>query len=422
MKVTPWEVEGVVDYGKLLKEFGMQPFSEVLNEVPNPHRFMRRGVIFGHRDYRRIINAMRKGDEWAVMSGFMPSGLPHFGHKMTMEEIIWHQKAGAKAFVAIADMEASAVRGIDYERAREIGFEYIKSLIALGLERNAVIYFQSRSRHVKDLAFELAKEVNFSELRAVYGFESDTPLARMYIPAVQAADILHPQLPVFGGPKPVVVPVGADQDPHIRLTRDIAARASIFAFEPIDGGVRVRSRKGRRYLEELSRLEFDKKFYEEHVDVFGDAEEIEESVRRIEVELGGFAFVPPSATYHRFVTGLRGGKMSSSKPESYISLLEDPSEAARKVARALTGGRATADEQRRLGGEPEKCVVFELYAYHLIESDEELRSIEEDCRSGKMLCGRCKKYAAELVESFLREHAEKREEAATKLDEYEIIC
>lgn len=419
MNVTPWEVEGVIDYSKLIEEFGMQPFSEVLHEIENPHILMRRGAIFGQRDYWRIVKAMKGKEPWAVMSGFMPSGLPHFGHKMTMDEIVWHQKAGGKAFVAIADMEAHSVRGMAWEKTREFGLLYIRSIIALGLEEDAIIYFQSKSPHVKDLAFELSVEVNFSELRAIYGFNSDTSLAKMFITAVQAADILHPQLSDYGGPKPVVVPVGADQDPHMRLTRDLAARASIFSFEPIEGGLRVRSRKGVKYLEKIKEIGFERKVYEEHIDIFGDSREIERAVREIEVEIGGFAFIPPSSTYHRFTTGLTGGKMSSSKPESYISLLDSPEEGAKKVMKAFTGGRATAEEQRRLGGEPEKCVVFELYSYHLIEKDEELRQIEADCREGRMLCGKCKKMAAEMVRNFLKEHQEKMD--AVDLGKYTII-
>ncbi|MEM0332530.1 MAG: tryptophan--tRNA ligase [Archaeoglobaceae archaeon] len=422
MKVTPWEVEGIVDYYKLMDEFGISSFSTLVDRIPNPHRFIRRGIIFGHRDYDRIIDAIRSRKSWAVMSGFMPSGSAHFGHKMTMEEIVWHQKMGGMAFVAIADMEANFVRGLSWAKTREIGFQYIKSIIALGLDKNnSIIYFQSASRKVKDLAFELSKETNFSELRAIYGFESETPIARLYIPLVQAADILQPQLKDFGGPKPVVVPVGADQDPHIRLTRDLAARSSIFSFEKIENGVRIRSRKGVNYLEALKGLNFEKKIYEEHLDVFGDQREIEDAVRCVEVEIGGFAFVPPSSIYHKFMTGLLGGKMSSSKPESYISLFDKPEDGAKKVGKALTGGRATASEQRQLGGEPDKCVVFELFAYHLIEDDRDLAEIKENCLCGKTMCGNCKKLAAELTKNFLSEFQERVNEAESKLDEYEII-
>ncbi len=421
--ISPWEVEGAIDYRKLFEEFGIQPFDEVLKEIPNPHRLMRRGVVFGHRDYQRILRAMKNREDWAVMSGFMPSGLPHFGHKMTMDEIVWHQKAGGKAFVCIADMESYAVRGISWDKAKEIGFEYVKSIIALGLEsENSLIYFQSKCRNVKDLAFELASEVNLSELRAIYGFTDETNLSKMFVTSIQAADILQPQLKEFGGPKPVVVPVGADQDPHIRLTRDLASRISVFSFERIDRGLRVRSRRGSEYLNLLKDLEFEFRRYEGHVDFFGNPDEIEERIREIEIELGGYAFIPPSSTYHMFVTGLTGGKMSSSKPESYISLLEKPEDAIKKVMRAFTGGRATAEEQRRLGGMPEKCVVFELYKYHLIEDDKELERIHEDCKSGRILCGHCKKLASELVVEFLKEHKELRDDAESKIDDYEIIC
>lgn len=421
MIVTPWEVEGVIDYAKLIKEFGMQSIADILHDIPEPNWLMRRGIVFGHRDYQRIIDAMKNKKPWAVMSGFMPSGFPHFGHKMTMDEIVWHQHMGGMAFVGIADMEAYVVRGFTWEKTKEIGMEYVKSIIALGLKEGAIIYFQSGSQIVKDLAFELAAEVNFSELRAIYGFMPETNLAKMFVTSVQAADILHPQLKEFGGPKPVVVPVGADQDPHIRLTRDLASRASIFSFERIPEGLRIRSRKGADYLHSLAKLEFDKIVYEEHIDVFGDPEEIEEKTREVELELGGKALIPPSSTYHRFITGLTGGKMSSSKPESFVSLMDSPSTARKKIMKAVTGGRATAEEQRKLGGEPEKCAVFEFYNFHLVKDDKELSEIEAECREGKILCGECKKRAAEMLENFLKEHQAKMEEAENKLDLYTII-
>ncbi|MEM2726847.1 MAG: tryptophan--tRNA ligase [Archaeoglobaceae archaeon] len=418
--ITPWEVEGVIDYRRLLEEFGISPFGDQLNSIPNPNKLMRRGIIFGHRDYWRIAEAMKNSKDFAVMSGFMPSGAIHFGHKMTMDEIIWHQKMGAKAFVAIADMEAHLVRGLSYEKTKEIGMDYVKSIIALGLEKDAFVYFQSKNDKVKNLAYELSAEVNLNEMRAIYGFTGDTQIAKAFVSLIQSADILQPQLKEFGGPKPVVVPVGADQDPHLRLTRDLASRINLFSFEKIENGLRVRSKK-LELLEALKKLGFESMKFEGHVDIIGDHFEIEKAIRELEIGLGGFAFIPPSSTYHKFTTGLTGGKMSSSKPESYISLLDDPKLAVKKLKNALTGGRATAEEQKRLGGEPEKCVVFEFYAYHLIESDDELKKVEEDCKSGKMLCGACKKFASEILVEFLKEHKEKRDEAESKLGDFELI-
>ncbi len=41
----------------------------MLSDVPNPHYLMRRGVIFGHRDYRPVAEAMRDDDPFAVAVG-----------------------------------------------------------------------------------------------------------------------------------------------------------------------------------------------------------------------------------------------------------------------------------------------------------------------------------------------------------------
>ncbi len=428
MKINPWSALSIDDYSKLFEEFGILPFDQLLPEIKDPHRYMRRKIIFGHRGYDLITDAMNNGKPFSVMSGFMPSGKIHLGHKMVMEEIIWHQQQGADAFVGIADREAHSVRGMSWEKCRDIGInEYLTSLIALGFEPEGHIYFQSDSEQVKDLAFELGSKVNFSELSAIYGFTGETSVSHMLSAVTQSADILHPQLDEFEGPKPTVIPVGADQDPHIRLTRGLGHKMNMFKIEGRE------DKKGRHYfsirsksapedaLKELAeRIPGTTKLFEGHVDVldFDNFEELLKTVRAVELEFGGYAFVPPSSTYHRFMSGLQGGKMSSSVPDSYISLTEDPKGAAKKVKRAKTGGRITLEEQKKLGGEPDKCSVYELLLFNLVEDDEELAQIYNDCVRGQKVCGNCKALAAEKMEKFLKEHQELREVAKDRLDEY----
>ncbi|MHC1566507.1 MAG: tryptophan--tRNA ligase [Candidatus Syntropharchaeia archaeon] len=422
--IDPW-TSATIEYSKLFEDFGLSPFEPLLNGIPDPHRYMRRGIIFGHRDYDRLLGAMLKKKPFAVMSGFMPSGKVHLGGKMVMDEIIWHQKAGGKAFVCIADREAHSVRGISWERCKKIGVEeYILSLIALGFEPDGYIYFQSKEETIKDLAFELGIYVNFTELSAVYGLSGETNISHLISVLTQCADILMPQLEKFGGPKPVVIPVGADQDPHIRLVRDIADRVRMFRVERRESHISVRAKRAnKKALEAIeNRVGGEIKMYKEHLDIYGenDIERIEEIVREVELEFGGYGFFLPSSTCHRFMSGLTGGKMSSSIPESYISLTESPESAAEKVKKAITGGRVTSAEQRSLGGEPDKCTVYELLLYHLIEDDEHVKEIFEECVSGKRLCGSCKKAASELMRDFLREHQNERENARGRLKEYGI--
>jgi tryptophanyl-tRNA synthetase len=443
-EIDPWGVADIKDYTRLFDEFGISPFKDLLDRIETPHLYMRRGIIVGHRGYEEVLRAMNEGSTFAVMSGFMPSGKVHLGGKMVMDEIIWHQRMGGDAFACIADMEAHSVRGVSWKQCREIGLnEYIVSLVALGFDvEKGHIYFQSEDKKLRDLAFELGTEVNFSEISAIYGFQGDVHISHMISVLVQNADILQPQIRDYGGPKPVVIPVGIDQDPHIRLTRDVASRMRMFLVEKrldkdLKPYISIRAKqerqrftqRDREALAEIARrMEGQKKVYEMHIDVFGIEESesestmraIEEIVRDVELEYGGYGFFLPAATYHRFMQGLTGGKMSSSVPESYIALTEPPEEAAKKVLQAKTGGRVTVEEQKKLGGVPEECTIYELLMSHLIEDDTHIKELFEECRSGQRLCKACKSEAAELMFSFLKRHQEERERAKEVLMQHEI--
>jgi len=440
LKLDPWGAVHVDDYSRLFTEFGISSFDEILSQLKDPHPYMRRKIIFGHRGYEPVLAAMQRHEPFAVMSGFMPSGRAHFGHMMVMNEIIWHQQQGGDAYAAVADMEAHSVRGISWERCRSLGInEYILSLIALGFapKEGSHIYFQSENYCMRDLAFELGSEANFSEVSAIYGFSGETHISHMESVMAQSADILHPQLKQFGGPKPVVIPVGADQDPHIKLTRDLAYRMRRFLVELREGYISIRGKAASSELMDAAEAALkdlgvgEVKRYEEHIDLTKIPidetftleklrESIEQQIIRLETEHGHYGFMPPASIYHRFMTGLTGGKMSSSKPESHIALTEDPKEAGKKIMRAITGGRQSLAEQKKLGGEPEKCSIYEFLVFHLSDDDKELLELDAECRSGRRMCGSCKKDVAERIERFLREHQQAREAARDMLPEFGI--
>ncbi len=62
--------------------------------------------------------------------------------------------------------------------------------------------------------------------------------------------------------------------------------------------------------------------------------------------------------------------------------------------------------------------MYELLLFHLVEDDNELMEVYKDCVGGTRVCGNCKKYTAELMRAFLKEHQEKREMARERLGEY----
>jgi len=488
--IDPWGSSTIADYRKLFEEFGIEEFEEILGDVPNPHYLMRRGVIFGHRDYSPVADALRNDEPAAVLSGFMPTGDPHIGHKLVFDEIIWHQQQGADAYGLIADLEAHAARGMSWDEIDEHAESYLLSLLALGFDpEEGTLYRQSQNRELQDLSFELGSNARFSEFSSIYGFDGETNVSHMQSVVTQMADMLYPQL--VDEPKPTVIPVGPDQDPHVRLARDLAVRMRFFkvteayasfeagskereliqlaynalstdddndvvrcedaadwiedmpvadrltvaratvieklseaGMEPVRPRVRFFHRHGPEAAFEamIEAIEGEKRVYEGHIDAFElDLEEAEALAREVEVDNGGYGFIQPSSIYHRFMTGLTGGKMSSSIPASHISLLDDPQEGYDKVKSATTGGRETAEKQRELGGEADDCPVYELYAYLLANDDDGLaQEVYQECVDGERLCGGCKEQAAELMKAFLEDHQEKREEAKELLDELDI--
>ncbi|MEA1931354.1 MAG: tryptophan--tRNA ligase [Euryarchaeota archaeon] len=487
--IDPWGSSTVADYRKLFEEFGIEEFDEILPDVPNPHYLMRRGVIFGHRDYGPVAEALANDEPAAVLSGFMPTGDPHIGHKLVFDEIIWHQQQGADAYGLIADLEAHSARGMSWDEIDEHAESYLLSLLALGFDaEEGSLYRQSQNRELQDLAFELGSKARFAEFASIYGFDGETNVGHMQSVATQMADMLYPQL--VDEPKPTVIPVGPDQDPHVRLARDLSVRMRFFkvteayasfeadederelielaynalntdddnvvrcedaadkveelpvvdelvgarasavdklseaGMEPVRPRVRFFHRHGPEDAFEsmIEAIEGEKRVYEGHIDAFEmDLAEAEELAREVEVDNGGYGFIQPSSIYHRFMTGLTGGKMSSSIPASHISLLDDPEEGYDKVKSATTGGRETAELQRELGGEADDCPVYELYAYLLANDDDGLaEEVYEECVGGERLCGDCKEQAAVLMKEFLKNHQEKREEAKELLDDLDI--
>ncbi len=346
--IDPWNSTLPADYETLMTEFGIEPITdELISAFPSTHRLLRRKVEFGHRDLQRIVESIRKNEAYAVMSGIKPTGEFHLGTMMTAEEIIFYQSLSDKAVAhyCIADLEALADNGIPLEESHKIAIGNVADLLALGLDyKRAYIYKQSEEKLVQKMAFVFSTAVTFNMLEAIYGPKQ----IKYYLSAlVQVGDIMLPQTEEHGGPKPVLVPVGIDQDPHIRLSRDIAKK---------------------------------------------------------------FKFVPPSAVFHKLTKSLLGEeKMSKRNPMSMMTLSDDPKLAERKIWSALTGGRGTVEEQRKLGGEPEKCIVFELMTNHFIDSDDELRNIYWECKTGVRLCGDCKSQLAGIVSSFLMKHQQKRE-------------
>ena len=93
------------------------------------------------------------------------------------------------------------------------------------------------------------------------------------------------------------------------------------------------------------------------------------------------------------------------RADNALFLNDSPEVVDRKVRNAFTGGRATVEEQRRLGATPEVCAVWALWRTRFAESDQKFDEVTAGCRSGALLCGECKSQILERIHAFYRSHA-----------------
>ncbi len=360
--LNPWGDELIPDedYVRLCEEFGIQLIQDLAlpASMYDNNRFLRRNIIYGHRDFEIIVKAVQEQKKWVVMSGIKPSGKFHLGTLCTASEIVEFQKMGGYVFYAIADIESYVDNGMPYEQSFQYAIDNLADVLTIGLDpKRAYIWCQSREKLVKEMPFHAGQHVTSNMMRAIYG---ERPFALYMAALVQVGDILLPQLKE-GEPFPTVVPVGIDQDPHLRLTRDLT------------------------------------RFFTVDVPVAGS--ETKQSI----------PLFKPAATYHKLLPGLDDitKKMSKSRPNSYFNLGDDPVEIRKKFLNAMTGGRGNKEDHIRLGGIPEKCMIFRLLQVHFDKDDKSLQDRYIRCRGG-LLCTKCKKESVEIVINYIKEHNEKK--------------
>ena len=447
--IDPWGSSQSTDYSRIIEKFGlssMEGFS-----LDSPSRLHRRGIVFAHRDLDMVLEAKRLGSPFGVLTGLMPSGKMHLGHSMVIDQVKWFQEQGGDVTIAVADLESTATRGISLAEGRKIAREeYVAYYAALGLDPDkTTVYFQSQRNVVQKLGFQLGKRTNLSELEAIYGFDGSTNLAHVQAPLVQAGDILHPQLDEYGGLRPIVVPVGIDQDPHLRLTRGLAAKTNWFnvsdAKMGLQVGVSVQDENASVMgVEPSGRVNKDvqKQVFSRIVDAVSglgysdimsnpkhgtvnipsatgkDKGAIRIALLSLEREMGGMGLLAPSSTYHRFAVGMTGDKMSSSKPKTTLFLGDDVATAEKKIKKSFSGGQATVEEHRRLGGDPDKDVAYQYMMYFFEEDDSFLEEINQGYRAGKILAGEMKQMCIERATEWLTNLSEKRDETSHLVEKF----
>jgi tryptophanyl-tRNA synthetase len=362
-KVTPWEVEGDINYGKLIEKFGTQPITpELLQKIKSMtgeiHPLLKSGYFFSHRDFDWILDKKSRGESFYLYTGRGPSGMVHMGHLMPWIFTKYLQdKFDSKLLFQLTDDEKFLYS--QHRTMKELErytYENILDIIAIGFnpKKTKILVNTKHIQHLYPIAIEVAKRITFSTVRAVFGFSNSTNIGMIGFPPVQAAPCFLPSV-IEGKNVPVLIPAAIDQDPYWRMTRDIADKMNYYK---------------------------------------------------------------PAQIHSKFLPGLGMlGKMSSSKPETAIFTTDDPEVVDKKVSTAFTGGQPTVALQRQLGANALGCPVF-WYLRYFFDTEKQSDERMLRCNSGNLLCGECKSDLSKGAKPFIVEFKKRREKAKDVIDKF----
>jgi tryptophanyl-tRNA synthetase len=356
--VTPWEVTGEVDYDRLIREFGTQPIAGTLARrlegvLGDAAYLLRRQIFFSHRDLSFVLDDYDKGKGFFLYTGRGPSGPMHIGHILSFYFTKWLQdKFNVDVYIQMTDDEKflEEKRSLTYEETQRWAHDNILEVIAVGFDPDKTFIFQDTEfvGHAYPLILKIARRINYSTAKSVFGFTGETNIGFSFYPAIQI-------LPSLFEKKRCLIPSAIDQDPYWRIQRDIA--------EPLG---------------------------------YHKAAAIHSK------------FLPP-------LTGIQD-KMSSSRPETAIYLNDDDKTVRSKIYRhAFSGGQASIEEHRKLGGNTDIDVPFQWLYMFFEPDDKRIEEIRSEYKAGQMLTGNLKDILVEKVTKFLQEHRERREKAKPQI-------
>ena len=361
-----------------------------------------------------ILNASKR-----CLSGMRPTGRLHIGHYHGCLQNWVELQHQFECFFFVADWHALTTGYYDTTKIEEATLDMITDWLAAGLSPTAcTMFIQSKVPEHAELMVLLSMITPKPWLERVPTYkdqiqrlndrELDT-FGFLGYPVLQAADILMYRAGY--------VPVGADQEAHVEVTRDIARRFNETfgrnpdfeqsvenALQKLDTRFAAKLKAARRaYVERGDResLQRARAQLEENTDIsIGNKERLYGYLEGI----GRIILPEPDALIkqEKVVTGLDGQKMSKSS-QNTIRLREDPEVIDQTIRRMPTD---PARVRRTDPGEPQKCPVYSLQKNYLTQ--EQLRWVEDGCRSAAIGCIDCKKPLVDAInqeQEILRDNA-----------------
>jgi|UniRef100_A0A7C6ECJ8 tryptophanyl-tRNA synthetase len=285
-----------------------------------------------------------------ILTGDRPTGPLHLGHYVgSLVNRVKLQK-DYDEFIIIADVQALTTNFDHPEKLKEDVYNVCLDYLSVGIDPNlTTIFIQSQVPEIAELTIYYSMFTPVSLLRynptikteaKQYGYDAKgMTYGFLGYPVSQAADITFCRAHL--------VPVGADQVPHIELTRKIVRR-----------------------------------FNELYAPVLVEPEALVGDIPRL--------------------VGLDGNAKMSKSLGNCIYLADSKEDVAKKVNQAVTDpARIHAKDP----GHPEVCNVF---TYQKAFNPKFIPELEANCRAGKIGCVSCKKTLITAINELLEPIRERR--------------
>ncbi len=224
MKITPYEVEGEVDYNKAIKQFGASKIDTSLKKRFKNIKLIEKDYFFAHRDLDKITKK-----KFAIVSGRGPSERMHIAHLLTFKFVKEMQdKFNCFVFIPFSDDEKFLVKPkLTLEETQKLAYDNALDIIALGFKPSKTEFmfdFTNINQDMYNLTMKCAKATTYGTVKAALGLTNDKNIGQSFYTAIQSAHILYP---TYKYKLPSLVVVGIDQDVFIKLSRDIAYKLKL---------------------------------------------------------------------------------------------------------------------------------------------------------------------------------------------------
>lgn len=369
--VTPWEVEAAVDenglskgidYNKLIQSFGtkkisqdtLERFKAVTGEEPHP--FLKRDVFFSERDLDKILDLYEHGEPFFLYTGRGPSSDSlHLGHMIPFIFTKWLQEVfDVPLVIQMTDDEKFLFKQkLTIDEVKKFAIANCKDIIAVGFKPENTFIFsdlQYMNPAFYETVVRVSRQITTSTAKAVFGFQDSDCIGKLHFASIQIATSFPSSFPdVLGLPPktPCLIPCAIDQDPYFRVCRDVA-----------------------------DKLKFSK----------------------------------PSLIHAKFFPALQGAstKMSASDKTTSIFMDDTPKQIEKKINKyAFSGGRATLEEHRELGGNIDVDVAYQYLSFFSYD-DEKLEKLAQGYKKGEILSSEMKKECISVLKDYVSAYQERR--------------